>query len=116
MLPPFPSSAVIDLAASRTIASATARHVVVHKIEYIAPSEVWCKTLAVLIFYGTDAERDLASQDGTNDWLRAEFFNQLSSSANALPFDRLPDEITYEFDSHETVVRDFGGSYFLRLR
>ena len=116
MLPPYPSSAAIEAAVARTVTGASLRGIAIHRVEYIAPSEIWCKTLAIVVFYETDDERQRRAQDETGTWFRAEFEEQLRASENALPFERMPDEITYEFDSHENVLRNYEGSYFLRLR
>jgi hypothetical protein len=114
--PPYPSSAAIEIAVARSVASARARGFSVHRIEYIAPSESWCKSLALIVFLGTDAELEQRTQDGSIAWFRSDFAEQLRACTGVLPFERMPEEISYEFDSHESVVRNYQGSYFLRLR
>lgn len=116
MQQPFPSSAAIELAITQLLTLASVRGPAIRKIEYIAPSEPWCKTLALVVFYETDADLKAANENGNAGWFRTAFPEQLKFSAAVLPFGQMPEEIRYEFDSHETVLRDYNGSYFLRLR
>ena len=88
----------------------------VRAFEFVTTSEEWDKNLGVLVAYETDEELELRNADGTSERLKTEFTEELENAMKVLPFDQMPETIAFEFDSHENVVRNYRGSYFLRLR
>jgi hypothetical protein len=113
---PFPSQAALDVATFQVVALARVKGIGVHKIELVTTSEAWDKNLGVLFAYETDAELVLRNSDGTSEWLKSEFAEALDKCKLILPFSKMPEHIDYSFDSQEHIVRNFKGSYFLRLR
>ena len=113
---PFPSRAAIDIAASNLALKARQRGVAINRLEFVTTSEPWDTSLGVLISYDTDAELERRNADGTSDALKNEFKDELERSGSVLRFERMPENISFDFESHENVIRNYHGSYFLRLR
>lgn len=113
---PFPSRAAIDIAASNLALTARQRGVAINRLELVTTSEPWSASLGVLVSYDTDAELELRNADGTSESLKSEFRDELERSRSVLPFERMPESISFDFESHENVIRNYRGSYFLRLR
>lgn len=81
-------------------------------IHHIATFEDWSKDTCILIFFPTDA--DLAQHKATGRIQDIEkAYRQFLIDAK-YPTKRFP--VSFEFDSHENVVKNFEGSYFFRLR
>lgn len=105
----------------QSVASATneirawliAERVPIHRIETVAVFETWSNDLAIWFFYDTDQQRD----DRAGSVYESQLANRCRSALirNRFPA-RLIDQVAFVFDSHETVVRDYNGSYFFRLR
>lgn len=89
------------------------REIPIHRVELIAAFEEWSKSLGVLVFYESDSEVGRFADDGTSKSIEDQFLEILGDLK--YPFDKFPDVI-FDFDSHERVEREFGGSYFDRTR
>ncbi len=113
---PYPSHAALEIAATNVVAKARAGGVALRQIAFVTTSATWDKNLDVLFAYETDAELELRNADETSTALKQQFEEELESSKKVLPFRLMPENIGYSFDSHENVVRNYQGSYFLRLR
>jgi hypothetical protein len=82
----------------------------VNRIEHVATFEPWDKCTEIYVFLATDS--DLQRFEGKLHSIEERYREFLS---NALyPFDRWP--VTFHFDSHENVVKNYQGNYFYRLR
>lgn len=69
--------------------------------------------ITVLAFYHTEDQRLSQSSSTIAENFEADFWSLLSHSE--YPF-KAGADVLFVYDSHEVVVRDFEGDYFLRLR
>ena len=89
------------------------QRVAVHRIETVAAFEHWSKHLGIWVFYETDAQRICCEENGLSNTIREHFLSALTD--HGYPSRYLP-LVSFVFDSHETVLRDYDASYFNRLR
>lgn len=113
---PFPSLAAIEIAIVGTMREAQALGIELQTIQLATTSEIWDEKLVVLFVYETDQHLRARDIDETHKWLKNQFEEELQKSQKTLPFERMPDQIFYEFDSHENIKKNFNGSYYLRLK
>ena len=92
---------------------AAGQQIPLYRIEFVATFAEWDHGIGVFVFYETRAQLVAAEASGANRRLKMFFLDELEA-AN-YPFAEFPD-VSFEFDSHENVVRNFKGSYFYRLR
>ncbi|HOB01509.1 MAG: hypothetical protein BWZ07_03093 [Alphaproteobacteria bacterium ADurb.BinA280] len=105
--------ASVDNAVKLTRQWIDVHHVPVRYIETVAAFERWSKHLGVWFFYETDAQRCHGEESDLSNAMRERFLRALKESG--YPDAYLP-LVSFAFDSHETVLRDYCGSYFNRLR
>lgn len=108
---PFASFAALEMAAADVVATTRAMGVRLQKAELLE----FAQQVAVLFFYEGEADVAAYENDGTTRQIEDAFLAALNAAKLVLPFSAMP-RINFEFDSHENVVRNFEGSYFLRLR
>jgi hypothetical protein len=104
---------IIEKAKRRLLSWAAARGIPLANIEYVVPFVEDDFGLSVWLFYDTDASLAARGTDGSTEMLRKQclaVLRELGYPERSLP------EIIFSVDSHETVVRDYQGSYFYRLR
>lgn len=82
----------------------------IHAIHFVLGNE---PPAEVYVFYGTDAELVAARSSGATERFEGMLLDELVR-AGVCSTVGLVSRI--EFDSHEEVLRNFEGSYFLRLR
>lgn len=70
-------------------------------------------SLEVYIFYAKDIDIVRNDENGITNNVRRVFCDELSDMGYMKSFG---DNIKFIFDSHENVVNNYNGSYFLRLR
>lgn len=115
MLPPFPPYVAIERALTEVILAARAKGVAFRETHLITTSAEWDRDLTVLFFYPLDADVEAYQADGTSVWAQEKFISELHAAKRNFDFSELPN-MTFEFDSHENVVNNYQGNYFLRLR
>lgn len=103
----------VALASSEIRAWLNEQRTPIHCIETIAVFEPWSNDLAIWFFYETDQQRDERAGSSEESRLERQFCEALLR--HRFPA-RLMDRVSFAFDSHETVVRDYEGNYFYRLR
>ncbi|GAC1327689.1 MAG: hypothetical protein NVSMB28_24460 [Collimonas sp.] len=112
---PYPPFAAIEQAMGEVIIKVRARGIRLRNAEFVTTSEEWDDSLGVLIFYENDSDIVAYEKDGTTDMIKLKFLEELAASKLQFSFSELP-EMDFVFDSHENVVKNYDGSYFLRLR
>jgi hypothetical protein len=85
------------------------------KVEFVTTSEEWDDLLGVWIFYETQADVTKYEIDGTTEFIKLAFVNELAVSKSRFSFSELP-KTNFVLDSRENVDKNFKGSYFLRMR
>lgn len=113
---PYPSFAAIELTGTKLKEVSNNKGIKIRRLEFVSASGILDKNLAVWIFYETNAELTLRTSDGTNEKLKTDFLDELKKTKNILPFDAMPEAVVFKFDSHDNVILNYKGSYFLRLR
>lgn len=103
----------VDAATTATRCWADTQRIPVHRIDTVAAFERWSKHLGVWVFYETDAQRANGEESHLSDAVRGQFLRALSDGG--YPSRYLP-LVSFVFDSHETVLRDYDANYFYRLR
>lgn len=84
-----------------------------HKVELVGPFvEIDCK-LHVVFFFDSDKSLNEYAVGETNEIIKKQFLSELQS--NGYPEDLLK-LVTFEYDSHENVVKNYEGNYFYRMR
>jgi len=68
--------------------------------------------LEVYIFFEHDCECDSFVREGRNEALKHKLHEYL---VKVNYFCYFPDDIIYQFDSHENVINNYKGSYYFRL-
>jgi hypothetical protein len=112
---PYPPFAAIEHAMEEVIEEIRAREIRLKTVEFVTTSEEWDDSLGVLIFYENDSDIVTYNGDGTTEAIKTKFLDELVATKTRFLFSELP-KINFAFDSHENVVKNFEGSYFLRLR
>lgn len=110
--PPFPA---IERALSDVLDDMEVRGVRVRHTEVVTTSEEWDESLGIWFFFENDDELAKYRLDGTTGTIEALFNDHLEAAKKPYSFSKLP-AVVFEFDSHENVLRNYQGSYFLRLR
>jgi len=82
------------------------------RVEYVATFEKWDKKTEIYVFFFTDSGLQLLKREGKLSEIERIYRRQLLNAS--YPFDRWP--ITFYFDSHENVEKNYAGNYFYRLR
>ncbi|MFC4526072.1 hypothetical protein ISN76_13215 [Dyella halodurans] len=70
------------------------------------------RTFGVYVFYRWDREIDEAAKSGLAEEIRSAVFDELEKAGRG---DKGSIQVDFEFDSHESVERDYEGNYFNRL-
>jgi len=65
------------------------------------------------VFFDFDSQIEDAKQSGLAEEINVAMLNALEKAGRGEISDL---DVTYEFDSHENVVKNYGGNYFDRLR
>ena len=85
-------------------------HGIVHQIHFIP---INAEHLEIYVFFNRDEDLAVSEKSGVTQTIK-NYFNeeleQVSRGANSGV------TLRFEFDSHENVLKNFQGSYFLRLR
>ena len=81
----------------------------VHKIEFIPHAQ----TLEVYVFYKTDADVDDGKSNGVSESVTQKMLSELAESGYPV---QASSDVRFTFDSHENILKNYKGSYFLRLR
>ncbi len=110
--PPFPA---IEQALSDVLDAMKVRGVRVRHTEVVTTSEEWDETLGIWLFFEDNSELAKCRMDGTTVAIETLFNDRLEAAKNPYSFSKLP-TVVFEFDSHENVLRNYQGNYFLRLR
>ncbi len=84
-----------------------------HQVEFIVPFVPTDFDMDALLFLETDAQLRGPDAELWKAWLTRELLRLLQTQGYP---QRWLDEVTFEFDSHENVVKNFKGSYFYRTR
>lgn len=93
--------------------SALTRGISIHSVECVATFEEWDSNIGVFIFFPKDNDLRTHAHSGAIKNLETEYLAILKRLD--YPFDEFPD-VFFEFDSDENVTKNYGGSYFFRLR
>ena len=112
---PYPPFAAIEQAMSAVIVEMRAREIRLKNVEFVTTSREGDNSLVVLIFYESDSDVAIYDGDGTTEAIRLKFQDELAASKSQFSFSQLPN-MSFVFDSHENVVKNFEGNYFLRLK
>lgn len=104
---------IIQKAREALIQFALARNLTIHSVEYVAAFEDWNKGIGVFVFFHTDSDLRAHTESGTTQVLKEKFLAILAELE--YPFEKFPN-VHFDFDSDENVRKNYGGSYFLRLR
>lgn len=83
------------------------------KIEFIVPFVLTDISIDVYLFFDTDKNTNKYEADGTTELVKQkylDYLNQLDYPKNYL------NEVRFTVDSDENVQKNYGGSYFYRLR
>lgn len=110
--PPFPA---IEQALSDVLNDMKVRGIRVRHTEVVTTSEEWDDALGIWFFFEDDDELAKCRLDGTTATIETLFNDRLDAAKKPYSFSKLP-TVVFEFDSHENVLRNYQGSYFLRLR
>jgi hypothetical protein len=70
-------------------------------------------SLEVYVFYDAEIDIEKNQINGNTEWIKRSFLSILYDVGY---IGHYSDSITFIFDSHENVVNNYEGSYFLRLR
>lgn len=81
-----------------------------HEIHFVPISD---KEIEVYVFYESDADVRRCDKEGLTGKVEKIFREELSQVGRGAESGV---RIRFEFDSHENVMNNFEGSYFLRLR
>jgi hypothetical protein len=103
----------LDAARGELLAWATANAVPLVRVEFVVPFVDTDFDAAVWLFYATDADVSRCVETGHAASVEEEFRSILAD--RGYPEDWLG-AVAFYADSHETVQRDFAGSYLNRLR
>ena len=104
---------LIQGAKAKLLRWADERGMPLHRIEFVLPLMPSDFSLSAWFFFETDEQLQRAQEVQWTDQLASQF-NIVLRELGYAP-ERLP-EISFRFDSHENVVRDYAESYFYRLR
>ena len=115
MHPPYPPFPAIEQALSDVVDDMKARGVRVRHTEVVTTSDEWDDSLGIWFFFEDDDELAKCRLDGTTQTIEVLFKDRLELAKDPYSFSMLP-TVVFEFDSHENVLRNYQGSYFLRLR
>lgn len=85
----------------------------IHKVDYVSAFEEWNDSLGVWVFYDTDLSLKESNANGVSSRVKDKYQEILTM--HSYPFSEFP-KISFEFDSHENVMKNYEGSYFYRLR
>jgi len=114
---PWPQQAALYACCERAVATtrrwSETRGLPLHRIETVAAFERWSRDLGVWVFYETDSQRARANSDGSSTELQRTLLCALRDEGYPR---RWLAKVSVVFDSHETVLREYDGRYFLRLR
>jgi hypothetical protein len=110
--PPFPA---IERALSDVLNDMKMRGINVRHTEVVTTSEEWDESLGIWFFFEDDDELEKYRLDSTTGTIEALFNDRLEAAKKSYTFSKLP-TVVVEFDSYENVLRNYQGSYFLRLR
>jgi hypothetical protein len=91
---------------------ADANGIAVQCIEHVATFEDWDKGTEVHVFFPTEADYERHRDNQTLADMES-LYGQFLIEAG-YPLEQFP--VTFYFDSHENVVKNFEGNYFYRLR
>lgn len=105
--------AMIGKAKKRTLAWARESGLALVNIEHVVPFVETDFSLSVWLFYDLDLTAKAASANGMTERVSDKYRSVLRELGYP---GRWLAEVDFIADSHETVVRDYEGSYFLRLR
>lgn len=84
-----------------------------HNIETVVPFATSDKDLDVWLFFDTDEIVNNYEKNGTTEKVKKEFLQTLENLKYPSYY---LDQVTFQIDSHENVVKNYEGSYFYRLR
>jgi len=85
-------------------------NVYIHEVYFVPMNDF---SLEVYIFYRNDNDIILNKGNGISDDVKQIFLKTLSDMDY---FRYYKNNISFIFDSHENVVKNYSGSYFFRLR
>ena len=103
----------IEKAEQLTLEWTKTNNIKLFQIEFIVPFVLTDISLQVLLFFDTNKILDDYKADGTVELVKQQYLNNLillDYPKNYL------NEVTFEIDTDENVQKEFGGSYFARLR
>jgi hypothetical protein len=103
----------IEAAKAQLQAWAGANGIPLVHVDFVVPFVETDFTLSVWLFYDTDRNVADLDRDGTTARVQQKFLSILG--AGGYPAAWLPD-VAFSVDSHESVERNYEGSYFYRLR
>lgn len=104
--------AILEAAIDRLLSWARQSNIPLHRVEVVVPFVETDFSLSVWLFYTTDD--DLFREEAKGYARMSETFLEILKSLDYPP-DWLAG-VTFTFNSHEHVERDYQGSYFYRLR
>ncbi len=105
--------AYIEAARQHVLGWARSNGIALHRIEYVVPFVDTDFRLSVWFFYETDAQLQKARALRWSQRLMKTMKSCLRSLGYA---EECISAVSFTFDSHENVERDYQGSYFYRLR
>ena len=105
--------AFIERGKAAVLTGASRYDVPLHCVEFVVPFVPGDLSLSVWLFNESDEQLGRAEAIGWSSALRDEFVQAIRSIGYA---EEWLGAINFTFDSHESVVRDYEGSYFYRLR
>jgi hypothetical protein len=91
---------------------AASNQIPLSRVEHVATFESWDKKTEIYIFFPADSDVQRFRSERKLSEIE-HHYHQFLSNAD-YPFDRWP--VTFYFDSHENVVKNYDGNYFYRLR
>jgi len=104
---------ILKVAEKELISWDSIRTTNIYRIEYVAVFEEWSDGIELYIFYKTEKEKLTVLKEGYFDEIK-DYYIKLLKKHN-YPFNLYP-KVDFIFDSHESVQKDYDGSYFFRLR
>ena len=105
--------AYIDSAKKDLLEWAEEQGISLHRIEFVVPFVDTDFSLSAWFFFETDEQFGQSGATGWPERLSARFAEVLAALGYPAA---LLTKIGFVWDSHENVIRDYGGSYFYRLR
>jgi hypothetical protein len=105
--------AYIESARTNLMAWAKGQDIPLHRMEFVVPFVDTNFGLSAWFFFETDAQLRRSGALGWPERLSARLTEVLATLGYPAPWLR---KIGFYWDSHENVVRNYGGRYFYRLR